>query len=121
VKSLISLRKRSSKHTAAGQQTNALLYIDFTDCFSPGQCYVALSRARTTAGLQIAGFTDSAVKTHPLALAFHDAPTAGTVDAFLVTVPRWFAPVLGEGSRSELACIVCVRQGVKGWKDVADS
>jgi hypothetical protein len=87
----------------------------------PGQCYVALSRARTTAGLQIAGFTDSAVKTHPLALAFHDAPTAGTVDAFLVTVPRWFAPVLGEGSRSELACIVCVRQGVKGWKDVADS
>lgn len=71
--------------------------VDLAGCFSPGQCYVALSRARTTAGLQIAGFTDDAVRTHPLAIAFHDALTAGTVDAFLATVPRWFDPVLKEG------------------------
>jgi ATP-dependent DNA helicase PIF1 len=71
--------------------------VDLAGCFSPGQCYVALSRARSTAGLQITGFADDAVKTHPLAIAFHDALTAGTVDAFLATVPRWFDPVLQSG------------------------
>jgi ATP-dependent DNA helicase PIF1 len=71
--------------------------VDLTGCFSPGQCYVALSRARSTAGLQITGFTDDAVKTNPLAIAFHDALTAGAVEEFVGTVPRWFAPVLRAG------------------------
>jgi ATP-dependent DNA helicase PIF1 len=68
--------------------------VDLHGCFSVGQCYVALSRAKTTAGLQITGFTPATVKTHPLAIAFHDALTAGTVDAFLQAVPLWFEPVL---------------------------
>jgi ATP-dependent DNA helicase PIF1 len=71
--------------------------VDLNGCFAPGQCYVALSRAKSTAGLQITGFTDDAVRTHPLAIAFHDALTAGTVDAFLAAVPRWFDPVLQSG------------------------
>jgi ATP-dependent DNA helicase PIF1 len=71
--------------------------VDLTGCFSPGQCYVALSRAKATSGLQITGFTKDTVKTHPLAIAFHDALTAGTVDAFLSTVPRWFDPLLQAG------------------------
>ena len=89
--------------------------VDLTGCFSPGQCYVALSRARTTAGLQIVGFTDSAVKTHPLALAFHDALAAGAVDAFLVTVPRWFAPVLGEGVDPNWRALFESAKAFKGW------
>lgn len=68
--------------------------VDLNGCFSPGQCYVALSRAKSTAGLQITGFTNDSVKTHPMAIAFHDALTAGTLDAFLQTVPRWFEPLL---------------------------
>lgn len=68
--------------------------VDLNGCFSPGQCYVALSRAKSTAGLQITGFTEDTVKTHPMAIAFHDALTAGTLDTFLQTVPRWFEPLL---------------------------
>jgi ATP-dependent DNA helicase PIF1 len=68
--------------------------VDLTGCFSPGQCYVALSRAKSTAGLQIVGFTEGVVKTSPLAIAFHDALTEGRCDEFLRTVPKWFDPVL---------------------------
>ena len=70
--------------------------IDLNGCFSPGQCYVALSRAKSTSGLQITGFTKNAVKTHPLAIAFHDALTAGMLHEFLMqkSVPFWFEPVL---------------------------
>ena len=72
--------------------------VDLNGCFSPGQCYVALSRAKSTAGLQITGFTEDAVKTHPLAIAFHDALTAGVLDAFMqASVPLWFEPVLQSG------------------------
>jgi ATP-dependent DNA helicase PIF1 len=72
--------------------------VDLNGCFSPGQCYVALSRAKSSAGLQIIGFTKETVKTHPIAIAFHDALTAGTLDVFLQTVPRWFEPVLHGGT-----------------------
>ena len=70
--------------------------VDLNGCFSPGQCYVALSRAKSTSGLQITGFTKDAVKTHPLAIAFHDALTAGTMHEFMQTksMPFWFEPVL---------------------------
>jgi ATP-dependent DNA helicase PIF1 len=71
--------------------------IDLNGCFSPGQCYVALSRAKSTSGLQITGFTKNTVKTHPLAIAFHDALTAGMLHEFMQkSVPFWFEPVLQE-------------------------
>ena len=94
--------------------------VDLTGCFSPGQCYVALSRAKSTAGLQITGFTDEVVKTHPLALAFHDALTAGTVDAFVATVPRWFAPVLGEGVDPNWRALFESAKAFRGWTGKVD-
>jgi ATP-dependent DNA helicase PIF1 len=71
--------------------------VDLSGCFSPGQCYVALSRARTSAGLQIVGFTESVVKADPLAVGFHDAVSGGRVDEFMETVPFWFEPIAKEG------------------------
>jgi ATP-dependent DNA helicase PIF1 len=71
--------------------------VDLSGCFSPGQCYVALSRARTSVGLQVVGFTENAVKSNPLAVGFHDAVTEGVVDKFMVGVPFWFEPVLKDG------------------------
>jgi ATP-dependent DNA helicase PIF1 len=91
--------------------------VDLTGCFSPGQCYVALSRARSTAGLQITGFTDDVVKTHPLAIAFHDALTSGGVDAFLGTVPRWFAPLMGEGVDANWRVLFESAEVFRGWWD----
>lgn len=69
--------------------------VDLSGCFSPGQCYVALSRARTSAGLRIVGFSRDAVRADPLAVAFHDALSAGTLDSF--QAPLWFEPVLAPG------------------------
>ena len=71
--------------------------VDLTGSFAVGQTYVALSRARTTAGLQVLGFKEGSVKADPMALAFHDALTAGTLGDFIKTVPLWFAPVLRPG------------------------
>lgn len=71
--------------------------VDLSGCFSPGQCYVALSRARTSVGLQVIGFTESVVKANPLAVGFHDALAEGTLDAFMQKVPLWFEPVLQQG------------------------
>ena len=77
--------------------------VDLNGCFSPGQCYVALSRAKSTSGLQITGFTKDTVKTHPLAIAFHDALTAGTMHEFMQTksMPFWFEPVLQQQSKKK--------------------
>jgi hypothetical protein len=55
---------------------------------------VSLSRAKSTQGLQIIGFADKLVKANPMAVAFHEALSAGTVDDFVRDVPLWFAPVL---------------------------
>jgi ATP-dependent DNA helicase PIF1 len=89
--------------------------VDLAGCFSPGQCYVALSRAKSTAGLQIANFTDDAVRTHPLAIAFHDALTEGAVDAFVGSVPRWFAPLLGEGVDANWRLLFESAKAFRGW------
>ena len=71
-----------------------MVKVDLTGSFCDGQVYVALSRAKSIAGLQITGFSEGLVRANPLAVAFHDALTAGTLDEFLKTVPMWFAPLL---------------------------
>jgi ATP-dependent DNA helicase PIF1 len=95
--------------------------VDLNGCFSPGQCYVALSRAKSTAGLQITGFTDDTVKTHPLAIAFHDALTAGTLDEFLQSVPRWFEPVLQSGVDPNWRVLFESAKVFRGWMTVVAS
>ncbi len=82
-------------HKSQGSSID-LVRVDLTGCFSEGQAYVALSRAKTTgtAGLQSIGFADGIVLANPMAVGFHDALTAGKLDEFFKTVPCWFAPVL---------------------------
>jgi ATP-dependent DNA helicase PIF1 len=89
--------------------------VDLGGCFAVGQAYVAISRARTTAGLQIVGFTDSVVRANPLAVAFHDALSAGTLDEFLETVPMWFAPVLKPGIDPNWRALFESSEVFKGW------
>lgn len=85
-------------HRCQGTSLDRVL-VDLTGCFSPGQCYVALSRARSSAGLQIVGFTEEAVKANPIAVAFHDALAEGegSMEKFMTTPgvapPMWWAPL----------------------------
>ncbi len=82
-----------SVHKSQGS-TLDFVKVDLKGSFCDGQVYVSLSRAKTTQGLQIIGFHDKLVKANPMAVAFHEALSAGTVDAFVKKVPLWFAPVL---------------------------
>jgi ATP-dependent DNA helicase PIF1 len=89
--------------------------VDLTGCFAPGQAYVAISRARTTTGLQIVGFTDSVVRANPLAVQFHDALTAGKLDEFLKTVPLWFAPLFKSGIDPNWRALFESSAVFRGW------
>ena len=46
--------------------------IDLSDCFSPGQSYVALSRVKNLEGLSIIGINFNKIITHPKAVSFYD-------------------------------------------------
>jgi ATP-dependent DNA helicase PIF1 len=83
-------------HKSQGS-TLDMVKVDLTASFCEGQVYVSLSRAKTIAGLQITGFSEGLVRANPMAVKFHDALSAGTLDEFLKTVPMWFAPVLKPG------------------------
>jgi ATP-dependent DNA helicase PIF1 len=85
-----------SVHKSQGSSLD-LVKVDLAGSFCDGQVYVSLSRAKSTSGLQIVGFSDMLVKANPTAVAFHNALSAGTVDAFVKTVPLWFEPVLQTG------------------------
>jgi len=75
------------------------LVADVSSSFVCGHHYVALSRAKTEAGLQIVGFVPSRVKTSPDALAFHDAMEHGDefFQEFLRTGPLWFHAIVKRG------------------------
>jgi ATP-dependent DNA helicase PIF1 len=89
--------------------------VDLGGCFAVGQAYVAISRARTISGLQIVGFTDSAVRANPLAVEFHNALSAGTLDEFLKTVPMWFAPLMQPGIDPNWLALFESSEVFRGW------
>jgi ATP-dependent DNA helicase PIF1 len=103
-----------SMHRSQGSSLDKV-QVDLTGCFAVGQTYVALSRAKTTSGLQILGFTESAIKADPMAVAFHDALAAGTLDEFLKTVPMWFAPVLKPGIDPNWRALFESSAVFRGW------
>ena len=45
--------------------------VDVSKVFEDGQCYVALSRAKTFEGLRVQGFSRAAVRANPKVLAFY--------------------------------------------------
>ena len=59
-------------HKAQGASLD-LVVVDLEGCFTSGQAYVALSRARTVAGLRVRHYHPHLVKADPRALAFYDA------------------------------------------------
>ena len=70
---------------------------DLRGCFTTGQAYVALSRAKTMQGLQIDNFDPSCVKTDPLVEEFYQAMdgTPQDMQDFLIhRAGLWWYPVL---------------------------
>lgn len=62
-----------SVHKAQGMSLERV-EVHLAKCFAPGQAYVALSRARSLAGLRVAGgLRPEAVAAHPTVLAFYEA------------------------------------------------
>ena len=70
-----------------------LVKVDCKGAFECGQTYVALSRARSTAGLQVVNFTLNVVRCSPDAVGFHQSLSSGHVGAlssFVRSRPLWF-------------------------------
>ena len=69
-------------HKSQGSSLD-LVVCDLKGCFTTGQAYVALSRAKTMQGLQIRNYSTSGVRTDPLVAAFYRALDAGEMTEFL--------------------------------------
>lgn len=81
-------------HKAQGCTLDWLI-CDLAGCFTAGQAYVALSRAKSMAGLQIRNFSPRAVLTNPLVDGFYQALAANTVSDFLRDqAGLWWYPIL---------------------------
>ena len=81
-------------HKSQGS-TLDLVVCDLRGCFTSGQAYVALSRAKSMLGLQIRNFTPSCVSTDPLVESFYRALSQGTMEDFLEQeAGLWWYPIL---------------------------
>jgi hypothetical protein len=69
--------------------------VDLNGCFTSGQAYVALSRARTMLGLQIRNFDSKHVLIDPLVSRFYEALDKGGMTKFLEEEAGiWWFPLL---------------------------
>jgi len=81
-------------HKSQGS-TLDLVMCDLQGCFTSGQSYVALSRAKEMKGLEIRNFDYKQVRTDSLVSAFYDAMDTGTVYEFLENqAGLWWFPIL---------------------------
>ena len=81
-------------HKAQGCTLDWLI-CDLDGCFTAGQAYVALSRARSMAGLQIRNFSPRHVMTNPLVDGFYQALAKDTIPDFLRDhAGLWWYPLL---------------------------
>ncbi len=85
--------------------------VDLDGCFETGQAYVALSRARSDAGLSVKNFRPSVVRTDAVAKTFHAAVSRDTVAggrddsavaAMLSALPPWWHVLLQPGNEDYL-------------------
>ena len=94
--------------------------VDLAGCFSPGQAYVALSRAKSSAGLQVVNFSQGTVRTSRLAIGFHDALTEGGLDKFMSSVPMWWQPVMEGGIDPKWRLLFESSAVFRGWSAKPD-
>jgi ATP-dependent DNA helicase PIF1 len=83
-------------HKSQGSSLD-LVVCDLRGCFTTGQAYVALSRAKTMPGLQIVNFDPSCVKTDPLVEEFYKAMDGSRQDMQNFLIHRaglWWYPIL---------------------------
>lgn len=81
-------------HKAQGCTLDWLI-CDLAGCFTAGQAYVALSRAKSMAGLQIRNFSTKAVLSNPLVDGFYQALENHTIPDFLRNqAGLWWYPLL---------------------------
>eukprot|EP00980_Cylindrotheca_fusiformis_P015621 scaffold4481_cov121-Cylindrotheca_fusiformis.AAC.17 len=81
-------------HKSQGS-TLDLVLCDLRGCFTSGQSYVALSRARSMEGLEIRNFDAKHVRSDPLVDSFYRALDEGSEDEFLETeAGLWWYPLL---------------------------
>jgi len=91
-------------HKAQGCTLDWLI-CDLSGCFTAGQAYVALSRAKTMAGLQIRNFSAHAVLTNPLVDGFYQALASNTISSFLRDqAGLWWYPILEHKEWRDMFC-----------------
>jgi hypothetical protein len=91
-------------HKSQGS-TLDLVLCDLRGCFTSGQAYVALSRARSMQGLEIRNFDARQVQSDPLVDAFYRALNDGSVDEFLETeAGLWWFPILESPEWLKMFC-----------------
>lgn len=79
--------------------------VDLNGCFTSGQAYVALSRARTMLGLQIKNFDPKHVKIEPLVSHFYEALDRGNMKSFLEEEAGiWWFPILDAPAWLDMFC-----------------
>jgi ATP-dependent exoDNAse (exonuclease V) alpha subunit len=79
-------------HKSQGQSID-FLKVDLKGAFANGQAYVAISRASSLAGLEIANFNKK-ITTSPLVQDFNVALDAGRLTQFIQDVKTWWKPVV---------------------------
>jgi hypothetical protein len=128
-------------HKSQGS-TLDLVVCDLKGCFTTGQAYVALSRAKTMQGLQIKNFDPKGVSTDPMVEEFYKALDTNTMDKFLEErAGLWWFPILDSiqwldmfqnASKNPMARDAAAtfrewvlqyqpQQGYTGWRGFSDS
>lgn len=77
-----------------------LAHVDLRGTFGEGQAYVAISRAKSVAGLEIRNFSPSSVLVSPVVRDFYAAIDGGRLDAHLHAFHLWWgAPIVEAGGK----------------------
>lgn len=77
-----------------------LAHVDLKGAFGEGQAYVAISRAKSIAGLEIHNFSPLSVYTSSIVCEFYKAINDGTLDTFLHSFNLWWgAPIVKCGGK----------------------